>query len=55
MGYLKLSKTVSLLRTVSLTMFAILMAVPAASAQGTKPPPLDFALPSGFRESRGDL
>jgi cytochrome c peroxidase len=54
-GYLKLSKTVSLLRTVSLTMFAILMAVPAASAQGTKPPPLDFALPSGFQVPPADL
>ena len=55
MGYMKHSKIVSLLWAVGLITLTILMAVPAASAQGTKPPPLDFALPAGFQVPPADL
>src|ERR1700693_1903928 len=52
---MKYSATFSLLSTAGLTVLAILMAVPDASAQGTLPPPLKFQLPAGFQIPPADL
>ena len=55
MSRMKYSATFSLLSTAGLTVLAILMAVPDASAQGTLPPPLKFQLPAGFQIPPADL
>jgi cytochrome c peroxidase len=44
----KYSERLSLLSIAGLTTLAMLMVVPGASAQGTKPPQLDFQLPAGY-------
>jgi cytochrome c peroxidase len=44
----KYSERFSLLSIAGLTTLAMLMVVPGASAQGTKPPQLDFQLPAGY-------
>jgi cytochrome c peroxidase len=44
----KYSERFPLLSIAGLTTLALLMAVPGASAQGTKPPQLDFQLPPGY-------
>ena len=49
MSSIKCSERFSLLSIAGLTTLAMLMAVPGASAQGTKPPQLDFQLPAGFQ------
>ena len=49
MSCMKCSERSSLLSAVGLTLLAILVGVPCASAQGTKPPLLDFKLPAGFQ------
>jgi cytochrome c peroxidase len=46
---MKCSERSSLLSAAGLTLLAILVGVPGASAQGTKPPLLDFQLPAGFQ------
>ena len=46
---MKCSEGFSLLSLASMTVLAMLMAVPGASAQGTPPPPLNFELPAGFQ------
>src|ERR1700752_5489286 len=46
---MKCSEGFSLLSLASMTVLAMLMAVPGASAQGTAPPPLNFLLPAGFQ------
>jgi cytochrome c peroxidase len=46
---MKCSEGFSLLSLASMTVLAVLMAVPGASAQGTPPPPLNFELPAGFQ------
>jgi len=46
---MKCSEGFSLLSLASITVLAMLMAVPGASAQGTPPPPLNFELPAGFQ------
>jgi cytochrome c peroxidase len=46
---MKRSEGFSLLSLASMTVLAMLMAVPGASAQGTPPPPLNFELPAGFQ------
>jgi cytochrome c peroxidase len=44
----KYSERFSLLSIAGLTTLAMLMVVPGASAQGAKPPQLDFQLPAGY-------
>lgn len=55
MSSIKCSERFSLLSTAGLIVLAMLMVVPGASAQGTKPPPLNFQLPAGFQIPPADL
>ena len=55
MSSIKCSERFSLLSTASLIVLAMLMVVPGASAQGTKPPPLNFQLPAGYQIPPADL
>jgi len=52
---MKCSERWSLLSAAGLTVLAILVGVPGASAQGTKPPQLDFQLPAGYQIPPSDL
>ena len=49
MSCIKSSKTFSMLSVAGITVLAILIAAPGASAQGTPPPPLNFTLPAGYQ------
>ena len=49
MSSMKCLERPSLLSIAGLTVLAMLMVVPGASAQGTKPPPLNFQLSAGFQ------